>query len=262
MSDFEYTTPPNPNWRFGEQVESSDEGKAWLAGETNGWSVIDTSKIEPRNLYKLMISGVVPRPVAFVSSVSEEGIENLAPFSWFNTVTHNPPVISISCSNVAGNLKDTSRNIKATKGFTVNIISEPWIHNANACSIDAPSNISEWEISGLTKGETVHVKAPRVKESAFSMECELFQAIDIVHPETGQATTTLILGLVKYIHIRNDVLNESGDLVNPAAFKPIARLGDITYATLAHGFRIPRPSWTAEEGKLKEEGIIPADSRL
>ncbi|KAL4262666.1 FMN-binding split barrel [Pleurotus pulmonarius] len=189
-------------------------------------------------MYKLLTSGIVPRPVAFVSSISEAGVKNLAPFSWFNTVTHNPPIISISCS------------------VSVNIISETWIHNANACSMDAPPDVGEWPISGLTPADTAHVKAPRVKESAFSMECELFQAIDIVHPETGETTATLILGRVKYIHVRNDVLTDKRDAVNPTQLRPILRLGDITYAVLGDGFRVPRPSWKDEGEGLQASGIL------
>ena len=97
----------------------------------------------------------------------------------------------------------------------------------------------------------VHVKAPRVLESAFSMECELFEVIDIKHPETGVATTTMILGHVKYIHVRRDVLNDRGR-VDPVKYKPIARLGDVAYATLGTAFRIARPQWKAEEEKVKE----------
>lgn len=132
-----------------------------------------------------MISGIVPRPIAFVSTLSEDGIANLAPFrslfslfpvplmslnsassrsrnthSWFNQVSPNPALISISISansNPDGSPrpKDTVANIKATKEFTVNIISEPFIENANITSIDAPHGVDEWEISGLTKEPSV-----------------------------------------------------------------------------------------------------------
>ena len=124
-----------------------------------------------------MISGIVPRPIAFVSSLSEDGVANLAPFrynfptypllsgmsltfvhaySWFNQVTHSPPLISVSISSQPdGGLKDTAHNIKATKQFTVNIISEPFIENANITSLNSPANVSEWEISGLTKEPSV-----------------------------------------------------------------------------------------------------------
>ncbi|KAH9846455.1 hypothetical protein C2E23DRAFT_949336 [Lenzites betulinus] len=201
--------------------------------------------------YTLLISGIVPRPIAFVSSVSESGAESLAPFSWSNQVTHNPPIISVSCSaRPQGGLKDTASNIKATKGFTVNIISEPFVENANVGCIDAPPDFDEWPLTGLTKAPSVRVKASRVLESAFSMECELFQAVDIIHPTSGVHTATLILGLVKYIHVRKDVLNERG-LVDYAKLRPVARLGDITYARVGDAFRLPRQAWELEGEKIQ-----------
>ncbi|OCH91051.1 hypothetical protein OBBRIDRAFT_792666 [Obba rivulosa] len=247
-SVWEYTEPPHPDFTYGRKVEATPDGKKWVEdGEKAGFKVVDASKEDPMKLYQLMISGIVPRPIAFVSSVSESGVENLAPFSWFNMVTHNPPLVSISVSNVAGKLKDTAANVKATKGFTVNIMSEPFIENANACSADLPSDLSEWPMSGLTKADSILVKAPRVKESAFSMECEFYEAIDIKNPDTGVSTTTLLLGLVKYIHVRNDMLNERGN-VDPAKYKVVGRMGDITYTRVQEGFRLTRPAWGKDEG--------------
>ncbi|TFK92174.1 hypothetical protein K466DRAFT_513988 [Polyporus arcularius HHB13444] len=257
-----HTESPNPSFVYGQKVSETEEGSRWVEGEKAGWKVVDPATEEPAKLYSLMISGIVPRPIAFVSSISEEGVENLAPFSWFNMVTHNPALISVSCSvSPAGPLKDTAHNIKSTKNFTVNIISEPFVENANVTSIDAPANISEWPISGLTKEPSIHVKAHRVKESAFSMECELFHAHDIVNPNSGKHTTTLILGLVKAIHVRADVLNERG-VVDFAKFKPVSRLGDISYARVGDAFRIPRPSWKIEGEKIGEflKGIEDAQS--
>ncbi|CAL1704538.1 unnamed protein product [Somion occarium] len=250
-STFQYTQPPNPSFKFGQKVDATPEGKAWADGEKEGWKVIETDKEDPMKLYPLMISAITPRPVAFVSTISDTGVENLGLMSWFNMVTAYPALISISVAIVNNKVKDTTRNILATKEFTVNIISVPWIDNANACSIDAPADVSEWALSGLTKAPSVHVKPPRVKESAFSMECELFQTIDITHPESGVKSTTLILGRVKYIHVRRDTLNERGN-VDPDKLKPIGRLGDILYASLGGGFRIPRPSWAVEGENVLE----------
>ncbi|KAF7984909.1 hypothetical protein HWV62_10925 [Athelia sp. TMB] len=238
---FQYTQTPNPEWKFGEKIESTIQGRAWLEGEKAGWKHVDTSTEDP--------AGIVPRPIAFVSTVSEEGVENLAPFSWFNTVTSNPPTISISIVNGPERVKDSTHNIKLGHGFTVNMISEPWAEQSNAASINAPPGVSEWPITGLTKEPSIHVKPPRVKESAFSMECELLQTVDIIHPTTLIATTTLVIAHVKHIHIRNDVLNERG-LVDPAKFRPLARMGDVTYGTIRDGFRIPRFNWEDEKDKV------------
>jgi len=201
-----------------------------------------------------MTSAIIPRPIAFVNTISEEGVENLALFSWFNMVTNNPPLISLCLRSfeVEGvELKDTTRNILSTKQFTVGIISVPWVENANLCSIETPPDISEWPFSGLTKIPSIHIKPSRVKESAFSMECELFSSTPIIHPDTGVTTTTMILGLVKCIQVRNDILNERGN-VDSAKLQAVCRLGNIQYASLGQAFRIPRPSWKVDEEKFKE----------
>ncbi|KAH9925854.1 uncharacterized protein BXZ73DRAFT_49698 [Epithele typhae] len=250
----QYTVAHNPSFTVGQRVDATEDGKTWIEGEKAGWKVVDTAAVEPLVQYQLMISGIVPRPVAFVSSIGEDGVENLAPFSWFNMVTHNPPVISISVASnptTKTGLKDTAANIKATKGFVVNIISETFVENANFSCIDAPTEVSEWPLTGLTKVPSDVVKPPRVKESAFSMECELFQTVDIIHPETKKHTTTLVLGLVKRIHVRNDTLNERGN-VDITKLRPISRNGDISYARVGDSFRIPRPAWSVEGEKIGE----------
>ncbi|PCH37508.1 hypothetical protein WOLCODRAFT_109999 [Wolfiporia cocos MD-104 SS10] len=253
---FRHTSQPNPQWTYGQPIDATAEGRKWMKGEEAGWEVIYPAEEERINMYALMISGIIPRPIAFVSTISENGAENIAPFSWFNMVTHNPPLVSISCSvGPVGILreKDTAHNIKTTGGFTVNMISEPWIEAANVCGIDAPEGISEWPISGLTKVDSLHVKPARVKESAFSMECELFQAVEISRPDTGEHTTTLVLGLVKCIHVRNDVLAPGPKrTVDPALLRTVARMGDITYSRIGEGFRLKRPVWVEEEAAIKD----------
>ncbi|KAJ7199230.1 hypothetical protein GGX14DRAFT_662412 [Mycena pura] len=223
LSGFKYTQPPNPSWTFGQPITATEMS------------------------YALSISAIGPRPIAFVSSIAENRDENLAPFSWFNQV--NPLPISVACTRSFRRGKDTANNIKATKGFTVNIISEAWVEQANVCSIDAPPGVSEWTFSGLTKEPSVSVKAARVKESAFTLECELLQIVEV---NSGAVATDLILGTVKYIHVRNAVLNERG-LVDPAKLKAVGRMGDTTFVRIGDGFRIPRPSWTQEKNELEEK---------
>ncbi|KAI0319089.1 hypothetical protein OF83DRAFT_1170494 [Amylostereum chailletii] len=240
-----FTASPNPAWKSPQPISESTHGQEWLDGEKEGWQVINAATENPWKLYGLMISGIVPRPIAFVSTISADGHENLAPFSWFNQVSASPPIISISCANVP-KTKDTPRNIRETKEFTVNIISEAFIEGANGTSIDAPPEFNEWEASGLTRAPGVEVKPALVKESAFSMECELYDTIEIKHPANGAVTAILILGLVKHIHVRKDVLAADGT-VDPVRFKPVARLGDITYGRIGDMFRIPRPPYVKPE---------------
>ncbi|KAF8436787.1 hypothetical protein L210DRAFT_3688081 [Boletus edulis BED1] len=241
-----YTGPPNPAWSWCQKIDSTPDGREWMEGEKQGWETIATAEEDPKKLYALMITGIVPRPIALVSTVSEEGIENLAPFSnW-------PPVVAVSCLNhgaAPGRLNDTSNNVKNSKGgFVISIISEPFVELANASSIDAPPEVSEWSVSGLTKVPSIHVKASRIKES---MECELYQTTPIVDPSSGETTITLIHAHVKYIHVRKDMLNQRGT-IDITKLKPISRLGDNLYGRVGDAFKLVRPYWTADEGKIQK----------
>ncbi|KAJ7676481.1 hypothetical protein B0H17DRAFT_1080163 [Mycena rosella] len=248
-SNFKYTQPPDPSWTYGQPIIATEQGRKWTEEEKEGWKTINAAEEDPKVMYALCISGLTPRPIAFVSTISDDGVENIAPFSWFNQVSHNPAVISVACASTPRH-KDTANNIKATKGFTVNIISEPWIAQANSCSIDAPPGVSEWALSGLTREPSISVKPARVKESAFTMECELLQNVEIKNA-AGAVVSNLIIGSIKYIHIRKAVLNERG-LVDPAKLKPVGRMGDITYVKIGDGFRIPRPSWAESEEEIQK----------
>ncbi|KAH8832018.1 hypothetical protein DL96DRAFT_1589729 [Flagelloscypha sp. PMI_526] len=251
-STISYTQPPNPDWEFGQGVSEDSWGKEWIErGKKAGFKVIDPLNTDVR-LYPLLTSGIVPRPVGFVATRSKDGVDNLAPFSWFNSVTADPPVISLGLTTSRVDAKkDTTRNILETKEFTVNIISEPFVRQANSCSVNAPFDISEWDISGLTQTPSETIKPPKVAESAFTLECTLFQSVPIIHPEKKVETTTLILGLIKRIHVRNDVLNSS-NTIDLDKLQPVTRLGDISYGRVLGSYKIPRPDWNGTEAeKLK-----------
>ncbi|KAJ7868630.1 hypothetical protein B0H14DRAFT_312598 [Mycena olivaceomarginata] len=250
-SYFRYTQPPHPSWTYGEPVSTTEQGKKWAEEAEQGWKTINPSEEDPKLTYRLCTSGIVPRPVAFVSTISGNGIENLAPFSWFSQVSSNPCVISIACTSIQRD-KDTAENIKATKGFTVNIISEPWIAQANSCAIDAPPGVSEWALSGLTKEPSVSVKPARVKESAFALECELLQNVEM-NNAAGEVTSNLILGTVTRIHIRNAVLNEEKGVVDTAKLRPIGRLSGNSYVKIKDGFQIPQPTWAQDKEEIEEK---------
>ncbi|TFK54278.1 hypothetical protein OE88DRAFT_1711170 [Heliocybe sulcata] len=241
---FKYTESPNPEWKFGDGMTlNSPQAKQWKEDEKLGWRTWDMDETPKPARYQLLTSAIGPRPIAFVSSLSADGVPNLAPFSYFSMVAHDPPLISVSFSLAPGKPKDTRENIRLTKEFTVNIISEPWIEAANATAIDSPPEIDEWIVSGLTKEPSEVVKPPRVKESAVSLECELFHFQDICPPGSDLVTNTLVLGIIKKAHIRNAVLAEGGNSVDPEKLRPVARFGGQTYARLGDGFELPRPSW-------------------
>jgi len=143
--------------------------------------------------------------------------------------------------------KDSCDNIKETKEFVVNIISEPFIEAANYTSIDAPPNVSEWDLTGLTPIKSESIKPAGVKESAFRMECTLEHTYDMFDPnDSSKLTGTIVLGRVQRFHIREDVLMEGGG-IDPAKLLQVARMGGISYARTVRGFEIPRPRWEDEK---------------
>ncbi|KAG1815911.1 flavoprotein oxygenase [Suillus subaureus] len=242
---FRVTDPPNPNWQLRQGLPDHIEpGKSWKAEEEKGWKTWNLSDISPREVYPLLTSCIVPRPIALVSSTSSDGMPNLAPFSYFSMVAHNPSLLSISFSHSprTRKSKDTKENILATKQFTVSIMSEPFIEAANITSVDAPADIDEWDISGLTGSTSIDVRPPWVKESAIGFECELFHSYEICPPNSGEVTNTLVLGLIKRAHIRESVLTANGT-VDPAKLRAVSRLGGNMYARIGEGFELSRPPW-------------------
>ncbi|KAF8893838.1 hypothetical protein BD779DRAFT_1503694 [Infundibulicybe gibba] len=233
--------PPHPDWKFGDGLPLKEA--QWKEGLGQGRTTWDLQNSTPKETYQLLTSAIVPRPIAFVSSLSLEGLPNLAPFSYFSMVSHNPPMISISFNLSPRRPKDTRENILATKEFTVNIISEPIVDAANSTSVESPHDMNEWILSGLTMEPSMDVKPPFVKESAVSFECELYSYQDITPKASSDATATIVLGTIKRVHALNSVLTPGGNSVNPALLQPIARLGGTEYATIREVFNIARPSW-------------------
>src|SRR5215468_8816430 len=128
--------------------------------------------IDPLRFYGYIIGSIIPRPIAFVSSLSPKGVRNLAPFSFFTVASVDPPVVCFS--NLVrgdGHRKDTTNNIDATGEFVLNIVSESFAPQLNACAAEVDADVDEFELSGLTPVPSQLVKPPRVKESLVHMEC-------------------------------------------------------------------------------------------
>ncbi|TFK74595.1 hypothetical protein BDN72DRAFT_759620 [Pluteus cervinus] len=247
LSSYTETEESRPTWELGDGAVrfSSDVG---VDGEKTVW---DMAEVPTRETYQFLTSGIVPRPIALVSSLSADGVPNLAPFRYFALkvlkVAHNPPIISLSFSIPSKRPKDTRENILATKEFTVNIVTESLVQAINATSAEAPAHVDEWVLSGLSQGPSKSVRPPVVLESPVNLECELYSSQDIHHPKTGELTTTLVLGRIKQLHVRNSVLSEDGHSIDPAKLRPISRLGGTKYGRLLEGFSLPRVSWKASK---------------
>jgi len=195
------------------------------------------------NFYRVLTGVVVPRPIAFVSTVSDNGSFNLAPFSFFNAVASNPPTIVFSCSRyTAGKSKDTLVNIEQTGEFVVNVVVDDIAEAMNRTAAEYPTGVSEFEIAGLTPVPSDLVKAPRVAESPVNMECQLRQVISLGE---GEHQHGLVIGEVVLMHVRDDILN--GHRVNHHILKPTGRLAGNMYCHTSDVFEMVRPVYQPEE---------------
>lgn len=200
--------------------------------------IIDPSQHDYADIYKLMIGIIIPRPIAFVSSIDSDGILNLAPFSYFTACSSNPPVVCF-CTSVRSEPrphKDTLENIRATGEFVVNVVSEEIAEQMNKTSADVPPEVDEFVLSGLTPLASDLVKPPRVAESKAQMECKLRQIVPVSEKPGGGV---LVLGEVLRFHILESVMD--GLKVDPGKLKAIGRMGGPTYVRTDDRFNMERP---------------------
>ena len=197
---------------------------------------IDPADLEGRNAYRLLISVVVPRPIAWVSTQGSDGSLNLAPYSFFNGVSGSPPTVMFSVGQRAGQPKDTLRNIKETGECVINLadraLAERMVKTAGEWGYD----VDEFDMAELETASSELVKPPRVAAAPIAMEARLLQLVPV--PDT---TNTIILARILRFHIREGLLLPNGT-VDPVGFDPVARLGSANYTTLGEIMTILRPT--------------------
>jgi len=197
--------------------------------------------------YKLVVSTVVPRPVAWVVTQDTAGVVNAAPFSFFNAFADSPVVIGIGCGpKPSGATKDTLENIKATGQFVVCLVPHSHIHQMNATAIDFDAQIDELDEAGLTKIPSSKIKVPRIGESPVAMECETFQLVPVGHH-------TIVLGKVLAMHIHDEaVMDPVKNYVDTPKLDLVGRLhGRGWYTTTRDRLEVPRISVAEWEAKKK-----------
>jgi flavin reductase (DIM6/NTAB) family NADH-FMN oxidoreductase RutF len=207
---------------------------------TGGFRALDPAAIPPAEAYSLLTGCVVPRPIAFVSSLSREGVPNLAPFSFFNAGGARPPSVVFMPVTGGGNRdKDTLRNVRETGEYVIHIV--PWAlrEKMNQASAEYPPEIDEFEEAGFTKVPSVRVKPWRAAECPIALECRLFRILE--HGE-GPYHANYVIGEVVYFHLAESVL--TGGRVDFAKLDAIARLGGPYYTrvTAESIFGMPRPA--------------------
>ena len=198
---------------------------------------IDPKENSERDNYKLLIGSIIPRPIAFVTTQSEEGIVNGAPFSYFNIVSSNPPMVSLAIQRPDDKLKDTARNIYDNKEFVVHIVDNENVAKINETAASLDPSESEIELANLTLIESEDISIPGIKEAKIRMECKLVQAIPLGGDESG---SDLFIGEVLRFHIDEDIYEDGR--IDPRGLNAISRLAGSSYAAIGDIFSIDRPN--------------------
>lgn len=206
--------------------------------------IIDPDRLSVYQTYKLLIGSVVPRPIAWVSSVSAEGVNNLAPFSFFTVVSRRPPMLSVTIEpQPDGRPKDTLTNIRESGQYVINVVSLPLANAMHESSKDHLSEVDEFELADLTPAASEVVKIPRVKEARVSMECVLERILPL-----GSCGDSLVIGRMVRYHVRDDLLHQNGR-IDVVGLEPLGRLAG-NYTKVETIFDLP----TGRGGSIDDLG--------
>lgn len=209
-------------------------------------SDIRLADLKPSQRYPLITGSVMPRPIALVTTVNEAGLCNAAPYSAFNYMCEDPPLLAIGVerygdeSHRPGEIKDTLKNITERGEFVVNMVDEPMLEKMVRCATDYPPEISEMDAVGFEEEASSMISVPRIKGVPIAWECRLFKLLEY------SSLRTIVLGEIVSMHFRDGLLNEKTLRVNVEQYFPYGRLGGPNYAATTQRVRIPVPTYTAQ----------------
>jgi flavin reductase (DIM6/NTAB) family NADH-FMN oxidoreductase RutF len=207
----------------------------------------DLAAIAETDAYKLLVSTVVPRPIALTTTVDAEGRVNAAPFSFFNAVSSRPPVVvlGINGEGPQGSYKDTENNIRDTGEFVVNLVDEALAERMNICAVDFPSEMGELDMAVLSAVASAGVKPPRIAEAPVSFECKRITGLSL------GGNSTMEVGRVIHIHIRDDLVDPERFYVQTDKMRLVGRMhGRGWYARTSDLFLMDRISYAEwKDGK-------------
>ena len=202
----------------------------------------DFSELSAPERYRLLVSAITPRPIAWVTSQSADGARNAAPYSFFNVMSSNPPVVVIGMGRRPdGTHKDSAANVLETGEFVVNLVCEGDAPAMNLTSIDAPAGFDEIALAGLATAPSLAIAPPRIASAPVAMECRLFQSLEV-------GTTTLVIGEVVVFHVEDRFYDPATRRIDTPAMQLVGRLhGAGLYARGTDTFELQRPSWADHE---------------
>jgi flavin reductase (DIM6/NTAB) family NADH-FMN oxidoreductase RutF len=199
---------------------------------------IDPSQLDWKDAHELLVGAILPRPIAFISTIGNDGVNNVAAFSFFAPISVQPAYIGFSIGRYRdGRKKDTLVNIEFSKDFVINIVTEELVDAMNQASKDYPSDVDEFKEVGLTPVKSDLVRSPRVAESPVSMECRLVQILQF-----GEAPriNNFVIGEILRVHARDDLLIDQA--IKASKLKAVGRLGEELYCRTTDMFEKKRPS--------------------
>ncbi|SNR60592.1 flavin reductase family protein [Puniceibacterium sediminis] len=198
---------------------------------------LDFSALSPREAYKVMIGTILPRPIAWVTTISPDGVVNAAPYSFFNCLSADPPILALGVENKPDrSFKDTAYNIRMTECFTVNIVDRANVEAMAATAAGFAPDVDELQMAGLTASPGVKVACPRIAEAPVAFECERYLGIEV------SSAREIILGRIVMAHIREDILDPATHYSDHARLDAIGRMGGNGYAGTLDYFDLPTPS--------------------
>lgn len=198
---------------------------------------IDPNTLSEKENYKFLIGSIVPRPIAFVTSVADDGTINAAPFSFFNIVSSDPPLVSLSVQRKNGKKKDTAKNIVQSNEFVIHIVDETIVEEVNETAASLPPNESEITLTNFTTTPSLKIKVPGIRDSKIRMECTLERVIELGGEHDNGCD--LLIGKVVHYHIDENLYDKGR--INHQALAAVSRLAGNNYAKIGEVFSIDRP---------------------
>ena len=206
--------------------------------------IFEVKRTKTHDVYNLLIGLVAPRPIALVTSMDEDGALNAAPYSSYNYLCTDPPIIGMGVMNRPGGEhvpKDTARNIRHTGEFVVNVVTEDLLQAMNVCATDFPAEVNELEMAGLETAESSVVKVPRIKQAHAALECVEFQTIEI-------GRSRIVLGKVVAMYVEDAFVDVAGPYIKSEELHAVGRMnGQGAYVKTQGAFvqvpRIPYSEW-------------------
>lgn len=209
--------------------------------------IFDMESTPPRTIYNLLIGLVAPRPIAWVTSIDEEGLVNAAPFSSYNYLCTDPPVVGMGVTDRPGTRtpKDTAHNIRRSGEFVINVVTEDLLEKMNICATDFPAGISELEKAGLSTAPSRNVKVPRIAEAHAALECRELTTMEI-------GRSRIVLGRVIAMYVENQFVDPAGPYIRADELHAIGRMNGLGNYVRTRGAFVTVPRISYEQWKERE----------